>query len=824
MLALYLTACGGGGGGGGDTGPSSSSSSSSSSSGGSSGSGSSGGGEADTTPDEVVFPSVDNALPETLVVSSSVTVSGIDAPTLVEVSGGEFSIDGGAFSSESRTINNNQTLSVRLTSSAELGGEVWSDILIGEFITTFTVTTRGDINSPSAQIDYPVRDGVYVFDHEITVSGLANDDSAVATVSVNGIEGDYDTVSKKWNATIPLIEYGPTKINVEVRDIYDNRTEIPGITVHTTLDYDRLPRNGFAYSSANGGELLFGSPLKRYVLENNTYISVETDGWVEGLEGFVYNEAADFAIGYINGSLYRLDDFSGTPAQSEIYTGAGNIIDVAFDDGNNNVYFLIKDGYTYRLKSIDIVGNTVSVIKEINGDAFSKQFTALQWSNGSLVVSADEDSSGDSGGTLYSVDISTGAMTELVSFAGHPDFPISKILDLIYRRADDSFVFVGNHYLVSAGGYVGEIYRWDASSDNLVRLVDVNALEAFNLNLSSPHLVKKGDTGNLLLTTDDSGEIFEVNMVSGSVSQVTQPLRGAGSPLMITELRESLVYSAEDQKLYQSSPSAEHDSAGKVIAVNPVSGDRTVISGPNRGSGQAFTYIYDLKLGSAGTLYAVDGHRDAFSLLSIDIASGNRTLVSDNSTTDGLILNNAFEMEADLANNRAWVLSEKGRITSVSLATGEKTDLEDTSGQPIGEGKWVDIDAMAMTSDSQYLYLLGYRDWGQPYSVFKVDVEAGVVDMIANFSDPNELTGSLNMLLSDGEKTLIFVPSFAGDGLKTIAADFSTPLKEIPLRGARGLVAVARNPDSEYLFGLDRETNSVLEINAVGNAAVAISH
>lgn len=828
ILALCLTACGGGGGGG--SGDSGGSSSSSSSSGGSSGTGSSGGSGTDTTPDDVVFLNVENALPETVVTSSPVTITGIDTPILVEVSDGEFSIDGGAFSSDSRTVSNNQTLAVRLISAAELGGEVWADVQIGEFMTTFTVKTRGDLNSPSAHIDYPAKDGVYVFHPELTVSGVANDDSAIGKVTVNGIEGEYDAASKKWKATIPLTEYGSTAINVEVIDVYDNRTEIPGVTVHTTPDYDHLPRKGLAYSSLNGGELLFGSPLKRYVLESNTYIPVEIDGTEAGFTGFVYSEVGDFAIGYGSGSLYRVNDFSGTPEEIQLYSGAGQIIDVAFDADKSNVYFLVRADGTHILKGLALTTNEVSVINDdVEYGIYIDYFTALEYVDGSVVLAGRTNSSSDSGGAFFSVDIATGAVTKLVSFANHADYPLSSIREFLYRPADNSFIFVGSPYYVSGitrtSYNEGEIYRWDASSDNLVKLVDVNALEAFNLNLSSPHLVEKGNTGNLLLTTDDSGEIFEVNMMApASVSQLTQPLRGTGAQLVMISSLEPLVYSAGDQQLYMTTSSAQRsDNAGKVVAVDSESGDRRVISGPDRGTGQAFNYIYDLQLGGTGTLYALDGNRGAFSLLRIDIASGNRTLVSDNSTTDGLVLNNAFEMEADLEHSRAWVLSEKGRITSVSLATGEKADLENGSGQPIGEGAWVDIDSMVITSGGQYLYLLGYQAWGQPYSVFKVDVEAGAIVMTANFSDPSKLgAGCGEMLLSGDENTLIFAG--CGGGLHSIAADFSTPLKDIPLNGAQFLAGVALDYESEFLFGLDSWTNSVLEINPASNAAVAISH
>ncbi|WP_444918769.1 hypothetical protein [Microbulbifer sp. JMSA003] len=830
ILSSFLTACGGGGGGDSRT---DSDVNNSSNGGGGSNNGGSGGSGSDSTPDEISFLDIENALPETLITSLPVIVTGIDTAVLVEVSEGEFSIDGQDFSSESRNIENNQTLVVRLISHVELGGVVSSDINVGDFMTTFNVTTKGDLSNPSVRIDFPVKDGVYLFDSELTVSGVAEDDNGIERIEVNGVQSDYDSESKKWHATIPLVEDGSTQIKVDAIDIYQNREEVSGVEVYTNKGYERLPRKGFAYSSSNGGELLFGSPLSRYNLGSKTFISVEVDDWIQSLEGFVYDQANDFVVGYINGSIYRLDNFSAESKQSELYSGelGEEIFDLVFDNSKSNIYFLKKDDGNYSLGKLELATNAVSVIKDdlLNGDRFQR-VTALQWANDQLVFATNKSSSGESGAALFSLNIQDGTVVELTSFGRHVDFPIASIEDLIYRPLDDSFVFIGRPYRIS--NFVrstyeeGEIYQWEVLSNSLTKVVGVNSLEPFNLNLSEAKVVEKGDSTNLLLTTESSDEIFEVNLTSGEVEQLTEPFRGVGPQLVAESVLEPLIYSSEEKKLYLTSSSAERDTAGKIISVDPQSGERSVITGPEKGTGPSFSFIYDLAFGSTGSLYALDGHRDEFSLIHVDIPSGNRTLISDNNSSDALVLTDAVEVEIDQVNERAWVISDLGRLTSISLETGEKTDLKDTLGQLTGSGSWVNIETMAMTKDGQYLYLLGYSSWSQPISreVYTVDVETGSIVMTSRFSDSSELTGSVDMILSADEETLIFVHSYAGDGLKSIPVNFSAPLKHTPLNSSHKLASIALDPDSGYLFGLDLNTNSILEINPESNMATAISY
>jgi hypothetical protein len=93
------------------------------------------------TPAPFSFTAQRGILPNTVVTSNLVTVSGITAPAMITIAEGEYSIDGGPYTTESGSVTNGQTVTVQLTSSGAYGGVVTTTLNIGGVSTSFTVTT-----------------------------------------------------------------------------------------------------------------------------------------------------------------------------------------------------------------------------------------------------------------------------------------------------------------------------------------------------------------------------------------------------------------------------------------------------------------------------------------------------------------------------------------------------------------------------------------------------------------------------------------------------------------------------------------------------------
>lgn len=100
--------------------------------------------DEDTTPDPFVFDDV-SAAPSTLVASNIITITGIDVPTAAAISlsggTGEYSKNGGAWTTSLGSVTNFDTVQLRVTSSATPGQQVSATLTVGGYADTFTVTT-----------------------------------------------------------------------------------------------------------------------------------------------------------------------------------------------------------------------------------------------------------------------------------------------------------------------------------------------------------------------------------------------------------------------------------------------------------------------------------------------------------------------------------------------------------------------------------------------------------------------------------------------------------------------------------------------------------
>ncbi len=98
---------------------------------------------SDTTPDAFSFSDQTDVLPGTVVTSDPVSISGIDAPAPISVTGGSYSIGCTAtYITTASTIMNGDIVCVRHTSSASLATAVNTTLTIGGVSDVFTSTTQ----------------------------------------------------------------------------------------------------------------------------------------------------------------------------------------------------------------------------------------------------------------------------------------------------------------------------------------------------------------------------------------------------------------------------------------------------------------------------------------------------------------------------------------------------------------------------------------------------------------------------------------------------------------------------------------------------------
>ena len=105
---------------------------------------------ADTTPDQFTFTDQENVDRDTVITSGPVTIAGINAAAAISVANGEYSIDGGAFTSTAGTVTNGQEVAVRHTSSANSGSVVTTTLTVGGVSDAFSSSTPRSGGSSSA--------------------------------------------------------------------------------------------------------------------------------------------------------------------------------------------------------------------------------------------------------------------------------------------------------------------------------------------------------------------------------------------------------------------------------------------------------------------------------------------------------------------------------------------------------------------------------------------------------------------------------------------------------------------------------------------------
>ena len=139
-------------------------------------------------PDPFSFTDQAGVATGTPTTSNEITVSGIEGTLAIDVTGGFYSVNGGAFGSAAGTIGNGSTVRVRVTSAPEVDTARNARLTIGDAFDVFTVTTGPDDTSPN-QFRFTDQTGVAPgstrFAGAVTIEGI----NTATPISVIG--GDY---------------------------------------------------------------------------------------------------------------------------------------------------------------------------------------------------------------------------------------------------------------------------------------------------------------------------------------------------------------------------------------------------------------------------------------------------------------------------------------------------------------------------------------------------------------------------------------------------------------------------------------------------------
>ena len=267
----------------------------------------------DTTPDAFSFTDQTDVSLSVVVESNEITVAGIDSAASIIITGGEYSVNGGAYTSASGTINNGNTVKVRHTSSATVNTSTDTMLTIGGVSDTFTSTTELVDATPDV-FAFTDQTGValntVIESNIITVSGL----SAAAAITITG--GEYSVNGGAYTSSAGTINNGNT-VRVRHTSSSSNATVVNTVlTIGGVLD--TFTSTTVAASSGGGGGGSSGSSNLRTEIAG---CDTRTTGFstISGRScsrNIPHGEVLGASIGPIPGCDTRTTGFSTLTGQS----------------------------------------------------------------------------------------------------------------------------------------------------------------------------------------------------------------------------------------------------------------------------------------------------------------------------------------------------------------------------------------------------------------------------------------------------------------------------------------------------------------------------
>lgn len=164
---------------------------------------------SDTSPNPFAFTASVDAELSALVMSDAVVITGIDAPTPISITGGEYALDGGAFTSAAGMVGNGQSVVVRVTASASHSSTLKAQLTVGDQSAEFAVTTLADrvpdafsfLPETNAELETPYSSNT------ITVTGIdAETPISIlgGSYSINGGEFTSSAANVSLNDTVTV--------------------------------------------------------------------------------------------------------------------------------------------------------------------------------------------------------------------------------------------------------------------------------------------------------------------------------------------------------------------------------------------------------------------------------------------------------------------------------------------------------------------------------------------------------------------------------------------------------------------------------------------
>ncbi|HWV15308.1 MAG TPA: hypothetical protein VN030_07730 [Cellvibrio sp.] len=621
----------------------------------------------DTQPDTFSFASILNAAPNSTVQSAAITIAGINAATAISITGGQYAISNGAYSSAAATVVNGQTVTVQVAAPSGINLTTSATLTVGGVSATFSVTTRTDIAAPSVQIMFPTPVSM-TNGNSVLVRGTAKDNlSEIASVKVNGIAATSTDGFANWQANVPL-SLGINTLVVSTQDDVENTeqnaatisvkrtitlTESYDMTVDKTHNRVLLPdlvnRAVVAVDLSTGVRSVVSEESKStYALWGPTRIKLDA--------------ASNRALLLDGYDMVAMDLTSGAlslfPTSSTSASENGHFSPGVMDIDAENHRALVVD--TNVLKAVDLASGARTTLPNSSDSGnmnllfFSDRIAHDPAHNRVFII----DEFGAE--SVPAIDLSTGLRTLLP----HPNSIAN-----IYKATDIAIDTANNRALIMYDET--KIVAMDLTSGVRTLICDLK-LERRSFTKS----IIAVDSGKRAFVLDVSNDtLISVDLSSGEHKVLSgNPALSEVNPLSNPR---SVSFDAVNNRVLVVNAGKRDAVSPSLMSVDVNSSIRTVLSDSTIPDAQN-------KLVQPGKMVLDSNKNRALivdevlkALVAIDLSSGSRTIFSNNSTPNTA---NAFpewpnSIALDAAHNRALVSDSSGTVMAADLGSGAGTVL-----------------------------------------------------------------------------------------------------------------------------------------------------
>lgn len=218
-----------------------------------------------------------------------------------------------------------------------------------------------------------------------------------------------------------------------------------------------------------------------------------------------------------------------------------------------------------------------------------------------------------------------------------------------------------------------------------------------------------------------------------------------------------MVFDKENNTFYLSTSPADEDVPSVILSVDKNTGQRELISGGEKGTGEELVRPVGLALGPQNTLYVSDNGGGR--ILAVDTVSGHREVIADESTDDYNVqgaLRLVWDDSAERNNLYVVINSFSGHILNLDLSQSPVTSSLLTSSQQNGPsiGMYAG-DVVLDTANDRLILLTGL------YEILAIDIDGGERTPIADevtLGYRSSLT-SINFLGFDDQRGVLYALS-----------------------------------------------------------------